>query len=97
LREDAALPEDGSSMDVLPDFEAMSQAFLASTREGGTDEAEAGTTGQTEDLFRLSVTGQEPDPSSQYYKGNKPVEMEGDFPPKQIAQAIQTVIKRDEQ
>jgi hypothetical protein len=97
LREDAALPDDGSSVDVLPDFEAMSQAFLASTRETGTDGAEAETTGQTEDVFRLSVTGQEPDPSSRYYKGNKPVEMEGDFPPKQIAQAIQTVIKRDEQ
>ncbi|MDR2020240.1 MAG: hypothetical protein LBQ14_05665 [Treponema sp.] len=97
LREDAALPEDNSSVDVLPDFEAMSQAFLTSTREPGTGEAGTETSGQTEDLFRLSVTGQEPDPSSRYYTGNKPVEMEGDFPPKHIAQAIQTVLKRDEQ
>jgi hypothetical protein len=96
-REDAALPDDNSSVDVLPDFEAMSQAFLASTRDAGAAGTEDETTGQTDDLFRLSVTGQEPDPSSQYYTGNKPVEMEGDFPPKQIAQAIQTVLKRDEQ
>ncbi|MDR2786297.1 MAG: hypothetical protein LBB83_10330 [Treponema sp.] len=96
-REDAALPNGNSSVDVLPDFEAMSQAFLASTREPGPDETKDKTTGQTEDVFRLSVTGQEPDPSSQYYTGNKPVEMEGDFPPKQLAQAIQTVLKRDEQ
>ena len=93
-REEAALPDDSASVDVLPDFEAMSQAFLASTRAAGAGDE---TTGGTEDVFRLSVTGQEPDPSSQYYTGNKPVEMEGDFPPKQIAQAIQTVLKRDEQ
>ncbi|MDR0709243.1 MAG: hypothetical protein LBF77_04150 [Spirochaetaceae bacterium] len=97
LREDAVLPDDNSSVDVLPDLEAMSQAFLASTREADTAGIENETTGQTEDVFRLSVTGQEPDPSSRYYTGNKPVEMEGDFPPKQLAQAIQTVLKRDEQ
>ncbi|MDR2052283.1 MAG: hypothetical protein LBP80_02635 [Treponema sp.] len=97
LREDAALPGGNSSVDVLPDFEAMSQAFLASTRDAGTAETGDKTTGQTEDVFRLSVTGQEPDPSSRYYTGNKPIEMEGDFPPKHIAQAIQTVLKRDEQ
>jgi hypothetical protein len=101
-REDAALPGDNSSVDVLPDLEAMSQAFLASTREAdaaGTAGAgiEDETTGQTDDVFRLSVTGKEPDPSSRYYAGNKPVEMKGDFPPKQLAQAIQTVLKRDEQ
>ncbi|MDR1352343.1 MAG: hypothetical protein LBK05_03580 [Treponema sp.] len=94
---EAALPEESSSMGVLPDFEAMSQAFLASAREAETGETGDETTGQTDDVFRLSVTGQSPDPSSQYYTGNKPVEMEGDFPPKQIAQAIQTVLKRDEQ
>jgi hypothetical protein len=96
-RGDAALPDGGSSVDVLPDFEAMSQAFLASTREPEPASAEEETAGRTEDLFQLSVTGQAPDPSSQYYTGNKPVEMEGDFPPKHIAQAIQTVLKRDEQ
>jgi hypothetical protein len=94
---EAALPEESSSMGVLPDFEAMSQAFLASAREAETGETGDETTGQTDDVFRLSVTGQSPDPSSRYYTGNKPVEMEGDFPPKQIAQAIQTVLKRDEQ
>jgi hypothetical protein len=97
LREDAVLPDDNSSVDVLPDLEAMSQAFLASTREADTAGLKDETAGQTEDVFRLSVTGQEPDPSSRYYTGNKPVEMEGDFPPKQLAQAIQTVLKRDEQ
>ncbi|MDR1411268.1 MAG: phage holin family protein [Spirochaetaceae bacterium] len=96
-RGEAALPGDSSSMDVLPDFEAMSHAFLASAREAETGEAGDGTAGQTDDVFQLSVTGQSPDPSSQYYTGNKPVEMEGDFPPKQLAQAIQTVLKRDEQ
>jgi hypothetical protein len=96
-RGEAALPGDSVSMDVLPDFEAMSQAFLASARKAETGGADDGAGGQTDDVFRLSVTGQAPDPSSQYYTGNKPVEMEGDFPPKQIAQAIQTVLKRDEQ
>jgi hypothetical protein len=96
-REDAALPDDDSSVDVLPDLEAMSRAFLASTREADTAGIENETTGQTEDVFRISVSGQEPDPSSRYYAGNKPAEMEGDFPPKQLAQAIQTVLKRDEQ
>jgi hypothetical protein len=96
-REEAALPGDNSSVDVLPDFEAMSQAFLASTRDPETAETEDKTTGQTEDVFRLSVTGQEPDPSSRYYTGSKPVEMKGDFPPKQLAQAVQTVLKRDKQ
>jgi hypothetical protein len=90
-------------VDVLPDFEAMSQAFLASTQEaekGETEsesESEDETIGQTDDVFQLSVSGQSPDPASQYYTGNKPVELEGDFPPKRIAQAIQTVLKRDEQ
>jgi hypothetical protein len=97
-REDAALPDSkGSSVDVLPDFEAMSQAFLASTQKAEKSENEDATTGQTEDVFQLSFSGQSPDPATKYYTGNKPVELEGDFPPKQIAQAIQTVLKRDEQ
>jgi hypothetical protein len=86
-------------VDVLPDFEAMSQAFLASTQEAekGEGESENETIDQTDDVFQLSVSGQSPDPASQYYTGNKPMELEGDFPPKQLAQAIQTVLKRDEQ
>jgi hypothetical protein len=96
-REDAAFPGDSPSGDVLPDFEAMSQAFLASTRDSGTAETADKPASQPEDVFRLSVAGQEPDPSLGYYTGSKPVEMEGDFPPKQLAQAIQTVLKREDQ
>ncbi|MDR3337016.1 MAG: hypothetical protein LBT16_07415 [Treponema sp.] len=95
----AALPEaDSNSMDVLPDFEAMSQAFLASTQEreqsgeDGGDDSEGGT---TEDVFSLSVSGQSLE-SSIFSPDEKPSGLEGDYQPKQVAQAIQTILKRDE-
>jgi hypothetical protein len=89
--ESAVHPKDGASTDILPDFETMSRAFLAQDGEAGDGAADQG-----DDIFHLSVAGQSPEPSPQYYKGNKPVKLEGDFPPQKIAQAIQTVLKRDE-
>jgi hypothetical protein len=91
LREDRA---DGASAGVLSDIELMSRAFL--TPDGKAGEAGNGTEDPGGDVFHLSVAGQSPEPSTGYYTGNKPVELEGDFPPKKIAQAIQTILKRDE-
>jgi hypothetical protein len=88
----AVPPKAGASEDVLPDFGTMSQAFLTQGGEAGDEAADQG-----DDVFHLSVAGQSPEPSSQYYKGSKPVKLEGDFPPQKLARAIQTVLKHDEE
>jgi hypothetical protein len=84
----------GASADTLPDFGAMSRAFLPPDGKAGEDGN--GAAGEGSDVFHLSVAGQSPEPSPKYYTGSKPVEMKGDFPPKKIAQAIQTILKHDE-
>ncbi|MDR1908833.1 MAG: hypothetical protein LBQ35_02835 [Spirochaetaceae bacterium] len=104
--EGAALPggaDNPDSVDVLPDLEAMSQAFLASTQEaeqgGGEAEGEndpfegGGPPDTKEGVFEVSVSGRSRAPAP--YIGNKPVALEGDFPPKDIAQALQTILKRE--
>ncbi|GHT79819.1 hypothetical protein FACS1894130_09730 [Spirochaetia bacterium] len=76
-----------TSMDALPDLDAMSQAFLAPVRT-----VEPGGEGtSTEGTYSLSVSGK----GSAPYVGSKHAELEGDFKPKDIAQAIQTILKRD--
>jgi hypothetical protein len=105
----AALPEgedNPDSVDVLPDLEAMSQAFLASTQEaeqGGEDNGGSNGDGNPfesggfqdtpEEVFEVSVSGQSRVPAP--YTGNKPAVLEGDFQSKDIAQAIQTLLKRE--
>ncbi|MDR2516097.1 MAG: hypothetical protein LBC88_01800 [Spirochaetaceae bacterium] len=100
--------EDADTVDMLPDLEAMSQAFLASTQEaeqsgdsgndggGGTGNPfdGGGSPDTSEEVFEVSVSGQGREPAP--YIGNKPAALKGDFPPKDIAQAIQTLLKRDE-
>jgi hypothetical protein len=84
-------------MDSLPDFEAMSQAFLASTQKAEQEDpsGEGDSTGvETNDVFSVSVSGQSRAPS--LFSDDSSSELEGDYPPKEVAQAIQTLIKRDE-
>jgi hypothetical protein len=63
---------DAESVDVLPDLEAMSDAFLQ------------------------PVSGGEPSGPVRTPSGNKPQTMEGDFNAKEMASAIQTILKREE-
>jgi hypothetical protein len=90
----AAPSGDGASADTLPDFGAMSRAFLPPDGKAGEDGN--GAAGEGGDVFHLSIAGQSPEPSPKYYKGSKSVEMKGDFPPQKIARAIQTILKHDE-
>jgi hypothetical protein len=79
-----AASENGGSFDMLADLESLAGAFVSSSeeKEEGTEENQ----------------GFEEDPlaPARAPVGNKPPKMEGDFNPKDMAQGIRTILKKEE-
>jgi hypothetical protein len=89
----ASAESDGEEpVDIHPSDVHPADANTAGFHPGGTGKAEedAGGRGDNEDVFSVSVAGQSRAPSV------KPAVLEGDYQPKDLAQAIQTLLKRDE-
>jgi len=73
---------DSDDLEVLPDLGSMATAFST-----GFD---------TEEATALPHLGDEADPvQMQYNKGNKSQPLKGDFKPKELAEGIRTVLKKD--
>jgi hypothetical protein len=71
----------GSGVEALPDLDAMAGAFMSSDEEDGDETAAAPP----------SIFGVEPKPRKQ----GRAKSREDDYPPKEVASAIQTLLKRD--
>jgi hypothetical protein len=73
---------DSNDLETLPDLGSMATVFSTGF---DTDEATA-----------MPHMGDEAEPSQmQYNKGNKPQPLKGDFNPKELAEGIRTVLKKD--
>jgi hypothetical protein len=73
---------DSEDLGALPDLGSMATAFSTGF---DTDEATA-----------MPHLGDEAEPAQmQYNKGNKPQTLQGDFNPKELAEGIRTVLKKD--
>ncbi|MDR3193243.1 MAG: hypothetical protein LBT87_09280 [Treponema sp.] len=70
----------GSGIETLPDLDAMAGAFMSSDEEDGEETAAS-----------LSMFGAEPKPRG----SGKAKSREDDYNPKEVASAIQTLLKRD--
>jgi hypothetical protein len=70
----------GSGIETLPDLDAMAGAFMSSNEEEGEETAAS-----------LSIFGAEPKPR----RPGKAKSREDDYNPKEVASAIQTLLKRD--
>ena len=73
---------DSGGDDLMPDFDALSEAFLPNSGSGG-EEMEA-------------IVYNTPDPAKLPSGAGKKQGLDGDYDPKDLAQAIQTVLKKDE-
>ena len=82
-----AIPQDTTdSVDSLPDLETMAAVFTSPVQDEGSAPLRSGG-GE-------GGSGQKTGGSSPG-RGGKPVELDGDFQPKELAAAIQTILKRD--
>jgi hypothetical protein len=73
---------ESDGIDLMADFDALSEAFLPNSGSGG-EEMEA-------------LVYNTPDPAKLPSGAGKKQGLEGDYDPKDLAQAIQTVLKKDE-
>jgi hypothetical protein len=72
----------GDDLGSLPDLGSMATAFSSGF--------------EAEEATAMPHMGEEPDSSQvQYNKGNKPQPLQGDFNPKDLAEGIRTVLKKD--
>jgi hypothetical protein len=80
----SAASGDSGSFDALPDMDSLAGGFFSSSGDG-EEAGESFDTGEGSRTPKRSPAG------------NKTQKLEGDFNPKEIAQGIRTILKKDEE
>jgi len=78
--------DDSGGLGGLPDLDSMAMAF------GGSEASPISSASSFDGVEEVSDGG---GTEARHYAGNKPQPMEGDFNPKELANGIRTVLKKD--